>query len=407
MSTLPVERRAELDRVQWSALVVGAVALAVCGVGAFFTPTQFFRSYLVAHQFFLGIALGSMAILMIYHLTRGAWGFMIRRLLEAAMRTLPLLAVLFVPVAFGVRYVYPWAQPGGVERSEELEFNPIYLDVPFWWLRAAVFFALWILLAVVLSLWSRQQDLTGEPHLPRKFRLFSAPGLVVYGLTITFASVDWVMSIQPSFHSTMFGVLYAVGQLLSAHAFALVLLTRLVSSPPLVDFVSRDTLNDLGNLLFTFLVLWAYLTFAQFMLIWMANLPEEVIWYLPRVRGGWLVVTWALVVFHFAVPFFALLMRDVKRNPQRLARVAGLLLVMQLVFLFYQIEPPFQGTTFADHWMDFLTPFGVGGIWLAFFLWTLRRRPVLPLHDLNRAEALHLRARAEELGERREAASHA
>jgi hypothetical protein len=390
MSTLPAIRTEELDRLRWRALGVGVVALLACALGAVFSPAQFFRAYLTAHLFFLGIALGCMAILMLYHLTGGAWGFLIRRILEAGTRTLPLLAVLFTPVAFGVVYLYLWARPEVVAGDANLQHKQIYLNVPFFWARAALYFVLWVVLAYFLNSWSRQQDETGDPGLVQRLTRLSAPGLVIYGITITFASVDWVMSLQPVFRSTIFGPVFASGQLLSGHAFALILMAWLVARPPIANLISLEALSDLGNLLFTFLIIWAYMVWFQFMLIWIANLPYDVIWYTNRSRGGWEWVAWALFIFHFTVPFFLLLVRDVKRNPPMLAGVAGIILFMQLVYMYYQVMPAFPDTTPAEHWMDFLTPIAVGGIWLADFLWELKRRPILPRHDVNQQSAVHL-----------------
>jgi hypothetical protein len=388
MSTLPAARRAELDRVLWPALGAGIVALVACGISALGDPAPFLRAYLAAYQFYLGIALGCFAVLMIYHLTGGAWGFLIRRILEAGMRTLPLLAVFCLPIALGVEHLYPWAGPA--DAVEKLKFNHFYLQVPFFWGRAVVIFAAWLAIASILNSWSRQQDETVGAPWPRKFGMLSAPGLAVYGVTITFASVDWVMSVQPEFHSTIFGPLYVAGQLLTGHALAVLVLAWLAQGAPVEGAISPDVLNDLGNLLFTFLVIWAYMAFFQFMLIWMANLPEEVIWYLPRSQGGWQGVAWALFLFHFAVPFFLLLMRDVKRNSRSLARVAALILVMHMVFQYFQVLPAFPETSWTDHWIDFVTPIGIGGVWLAYFLWQLQRYPVLPRHDPSREEAARL-----------------
>jgi hypothetical protein len=410
MSTLPVDQRNELQRLLWRSLAVGVVALLVCVIGAPFSPVQFFRAYLAAYQLYLGIALGSLAIFMLYQLTGGAWGFLIRRILEAATRTLPLLAILFLPVAIGVRFVYPWAQM--VAGSEELRYNHRYLNVPFWWIRAAIFFALWLAVSAIFSIWSRQQDRTGEPHLPRKFRLLSAPGLIIYGVTITFASVDWVMSLQPEYHSSIFAPEFATGQLLTAHAFAVVVLAWLVRQPPLANIISRETLNDVGNMLLAFLVVWAYMTFFEFMLSWIANLPAENAWFIPRSQDGWQWVAWGIFVFHFAVPFFCLLMRNIKRDPRLLGRVAALVFFMHLVFLYFQVMPAVPdvpgapSTHISTHWMDFLMPLGIGGIWLAYFLWQLARFPVLPLHDANRDEAARLRESALAEGAREEALHH-
>jgi hypothetical protein len=408
MSTLTPALHDEKRRMQVWSLGIGIGALLVCAAAAPFSPIQFFRAYLAAYQFYLGIALGSLAIFMLYQLTGGAWGYLIRRFLEAAMRTMPLLAILFIPVALGVRYAYPWAQPAVVAGSKELKYH-LYLNVPFWWIRAGLFFFAWLVLIFILSAWSRRQGLTGETLLPRKFRLLSAPGLIVYGVTITFASVDWVMSLQPVYHSTIFAPEFAAGQLVTAQAFATMILAWVVWRPPFAQIISRETLNDLGNMLLTFVVVWAYMTFFEFMLSWIANLPADNVWYIPRSRDGWQWVALALFVFHFAVPFFLLLMRKIKRDPRGLAAAAGIVFFMHLVFLYFQVLPAVPdvpgvpGTHISRHWMDFLTPLGIGGIWFAYFLWQLGRFPVLPLHDLNRVEAVHLRESDEQKDAREEA----
>ncbi len=410
MNSIPVGRREQLERLQWRALAVGAAVLAVCVVGAFFSPTQFFRAYLIAYLFFLGIALGCFAVLMVYHLTGGAWGFLIRRVLEAGMRTLPVMAVLFIPIACGVEYLYTWARPEEVAASPDLRHKQIYLNVPFFCVRAVIYFALWLGIGHYLSAWSRRQDRAGNPEaaegLAQRLATLSGPGLIAYGITITFASVDWVMSLQPAFRSSIFGPLFASGEMLTGFACALVVLAWLVVRPPVAEMVSVEALNDLGNLLFTFLIFWAYLTFFQFMLIWIADLPYDVIWYLPRSRGGWEWVVWALVVFHFVLPFFLLLSRDVKRNPVALAALAGLLLFMHLVYMYYQVLPAFPEDPITEHWMDVLAPFGVGGLWLACFVWDLKRGPVLPQHDANREAALHFRHLDEETAVRAQEVQH-
>jgi hypothetical protein len=407
MTDLPADRKAELTRLQRWALEVGVVALAVCVVGAFFSPAQFFRAYLVAYLFFLSIAHGCFAILMIYYLTGGAWGFLIRRSLEAAMRTLPLLALLFIPLGCGVGELYDWARPivveigGGVgelydwarptavETSKGLQHKELYLNVPFFWVRAVLYFALWCGTAYLLGSWSREEDRTGDARLGEKLTGLSGPGLVMFGITITFAAVDWVMSLQTAFRSTIIGPLFASGEVLTGMACALLVLAWLVSRPPLADAVSVEALNDLGNLLLTFLIIWAYMAFFQFMLIWIANLPYDAIWYLGRSEDGWQAVAWALLVLHFVVPFFLLLSRDVKRNPRALACLAALILFSHLVYLNYQVLPAFPDTEVYEHWMALVAPLAVGGLWLADFLWQLKRAPVLPLHDANAAAALH------------------
>jgi hypothetical protein len=393
----------DLNRLQRTAFLVGVVALAICAIGGIFLdPEQFFRAYLVAYLIALGVSLGGLVLVMLYHLTGGAWGYLIRHIVEASMRTLPLLVVLFVPVALGMDYLYPWVD----STDPALAHKAWYLSMPFFLVRTGIYFAVWIALAFILDAWSRQQDQAETAEVPRKLRMLSAPGLVLYGLAITFAGIDWVMSLQPHWYSTIFSVLFAVGQILSGLSFAIVMLVLLRRREPLARVIAPDTLNDLGNLLLTFVVLWTYMAFSQFMLIWVGNLPEEIVWYLPRTEGGWEYVAWAIMLFHFLVPFFLLLSRDLKRNPVTLGLLAGGLLFMQLVQLSWQILPAFPDTTLVDHWMDFVAPFGVGGIWLAFFVWQLQRRPLLPRHDPSRQEAVHLRERDREEARRQEATPH-
>jgi hypothetical protein len=406
MNTLATIDHEGLVRCRWWSLLVGGAALIICVLGAFFSPVQFFRSYLASYLFVQGIGLGCLAILMIYHLTGGAWGFLIRRPLEAGTRTLPLLGLLLIPVGCGLYYLFPWARPEEVAADPKLQWKQPYLNVPFWWGRAVVFFAVWLVLAFLLNAWSRRQDETGEPRYAWRLGLLSGLGLVGYGICMHFAAVDWLMSLQPAFRSSIFGPLVASGQLLSALALVLIVLAWLVQRPPLREAVSVEVLNDLGNLQFTFLIIWAYMVFFQFMLIWIANIPLEVFWYLDRSQGGWEWVAWALFLLHFVVPFFLLLMRSIKRNPLTLAAVAGLMLFMQLVFMDWQVLPAFPGTSLAEHWMDFLMPLGLGGIWFAYYLWQLERRPLLPLHDPNQDHALHLREENLELSAREAAMNH-
>jgi hypothetical protein len=406
MSDASAVDRSELVRWRKGSLQTGAIALAVCAIGACFNPAAFFRAYLPAYLFFLGIALGSMVLLMVYHLTGGSWGLLIRRALEAGMRTLPLAAVFFLPIAFGIRYLYLWAQPEVVAESPKLQYQQFYLQPTYFWIRAAVYFFLWIAMAWLLASWSRKEDQTGNPRLAWKSRQFSGYGAVVYGVSLHFAAVDWGMSLQPVFHSTIWGPLFATGQLLSALAFALVVLAWLVHRPPLAEVVSTGARSDLASLLLSLLILWAYMAWFQFMLVWIANLPVDVIWYLPRASGPWKTVMWAIFLLHFAVPFFLLLMRPIKRSSQAVGRIAGLILLMQLVFLHYLVLPDFPTARLSELWLEVLLPVGIGGPWLAHFLWQIERYPLLPLHDYNRAAALHLRQLDAEEAAREEAVSY-
>lgn len=373
-------------RTERRALLAGGVLFVVAVGGALLTRAgseQFFRSYLVAFMLWLGIALGSLAILMLHHLTGGAWGMVIRRQLEATTRTLPLLTLLFLPMLVFLPSLYVWARPEVVAADRTLQMKQPYLNVPFFIVRAAVYFLLWNALARVLSRWSREQDEGGRQPVgaERKFRQVSAPGLVAYGLTITFASVDWVMSLDPHWFSTIYGVLFMGGQGLSALAFAIAVLARTARHRPLDEVVEATHFHDLGKLLFAFVMLWAYFSFSQFLIIWSGNLPEEIPWYLERMRGGWGAVALVLVLGHFVVPFLLLLSRDLKLDRRVLGAIAGGLIVMRLVDLLWLAAPRPEAHGFPLHWLDVVLPVAMGGLWLAVFARELARRPLLPVND--------------------------
>jgi hypothetical protein len=380
----------QLDRVQRRSLIVGMVGLALCLAGAFLSREQFFRSYLLGYLFWIGIALGSCAIVMLHHLAGGAWGFVIRRLLESGARTLPLMAALFVPLLFGLHDLYLWARTQEVAGSELLRHKRAYLNTPFFLIRTAVYFAAWIGLAHLLNKWSGEQDQTSEPSPTRRLQSLSGPGLVVYGLTMTFASIDWVMSLEPEWFSTMYGIMFIVGQVLATMAFMIAVAVLLSDRRPLSDVASAAHFHDLGNLLLAFVMIWAYIAFAQFLIVWSGNLPEEIPWYLHRTQGGWQWIALLLAVFHFAVPFALLLSRGTKRRLRTLATVAGAIILMRLVDLFWLVVPAFHPAGPRLHWMDLAAPVGIGGIWIAAFLSHLKGRPLLPLHDPSLREAFSL-----------------
>ncbi len=405
--------RPEWQRIQGQALiaagvgigvfvVVGIILYLVNGISA---PGQFFLSYLTAYLFWLGAALGSMALLMMQHLTGGAWGLVIRRVLESATRTLPLLLLLFLPIVFALflprlfhggptwgDWLYVWTDPGQVAADEDLRagFKGWYLSIPRFLVFAAVYFAVWMALSFTLDRWSVEQDERPTPGLPRRFRLLAGPGLVLYGLTITFASVDWVMSLQPHWYSTMFPPLFASSEVLTGLALAITMFLLLAHYPPLSETIRPDILRDLGNLLLAFVMLWAYLSFSQFLLVWVGNLPEETPWYLLRGRGGWLAIAVLLLVAHFGVPFLLLLSRNVKEQPRRLVLIAAGLLAMRFLDIFWWVEPSYTHEGQWAFWLlDLSAWVGVGGLWVAFFLWQLKQRPLLPPNDPYLPEVLH------------------
>ena len=378
----------QLLRLQQRAFMTGIFALMLCGAGAFANPTQFFHSYLFAYVYWSGIPIGALAIIMLHHLTGGAWGLVIRRILEAATRTLPIVALLFIPVVIGMKDIYEWAQPDVVQADRVLQEKASYLNVPFFLIRSAFYFLAWFLLSRRLNAWSRQQDETGDPTLALRMETLSAPGLVLFGATVTFASFDWVMSLEPHWYSTVFGLSFMVGQVLTAFPFAIGVAVLLSKQEPMSEAISPSHFQDLGKLTLAFVMLWAYLSFSQFLIIWSTNLPEETQYYVKRLHGGWQFLQLMLIVFHFALPFMLLLSRSLKRSGPRLAKVVIIILLIRFADIYLQILPAGHQSRFHLHWMDIIAPIGVGGIWVSYYVRQLAARPVLPLRDASFKEVL-------------------
>lgn len=370
-----------LARIGRAALGVAVVAALACVVGLALDRTQFFRSYLVAWVYWTGAALGAVAILMINHVTGGAWGVAVRRFLEATLRVLPVLALLFVPIALGLPHLYEWAQPDHVAHDPLLQHKVPYLNVPFFLLRTVGYFAVWILVSRALLRWSDAQDATTAPEPTERLELISRGGLLLMGLTMTFASIDWMMSLEPHWYSTIYGVLFMGGSALTALAFGIVMAGLARPGTRLPDVVTPDQFHDLGKLLLAFTMLWAYFNFSQFLIIWSGNLPEEIPWYLKRTAGPWRAITIGLVVFHFALPFAILLSRGVKRRPGVLAGLAGAMLVARFFDLSWMVTPAFHQDGFPLHWLDAAAFLAVGGLFVALAVRHLARRPLVPLHD--------------------------
>ncbi|HEY4120589.1 MAG TPA: hypothetical protein VGM56_22145 [Byssovorax sp.] len=369
-------------RRQSLALGVGVAAAAACAGGAVvWGATAFFSAYLVAFLFWTEIAFGCLGLTMLHALTSGGWGKAARRPLSAGGATLPFVALSFVPVALGVRALFPWARPEVVAGDLVLEHKALYLNVPFFVARAVGYFALWSALALFFYRSTLRRGPDRGPS--RRARTFAGPGLVACGVTMSFAAIDWVMSLEPHWFSTMVGALVVVGALLSAMAFAIVVVT----SDAKEHECPTQALHDLGNLLLVFTMLWAYLAFSQYLLIYAGNIAEEVPFFVYRTEGGWQHVSLALIVLHFAVPFFVLLSRRTKRNPERLRAVAVFVLLMRLVELFWFVAPNFKGTALAVGPLDLLAPIAVGGVWFYAFVRRVRALDAATPAPASRSEA--------------------
>ncbi len=382
------ELAGDIRSLRTRALLIGILGAIACAIGFFVDHDQFYRSYLWAYVFYVGVSVGSLAWLMLQYLTGGAWGVVIRRPAEAAARTLPLVALMFIPVAIGIPNLYLWSHPDIVKADAVLQHKATYLNIPFFLGRAVLYLGVWNLIAFLLNRWSLQEDQSGDHRLRGKMSTVSAPGLIFWGFAVTFMAVDWVLSINPHWFSTMFGLLFMAGQGLSSLAFLITVLVMLSYRRPLSDVLTPRHLHDVGKLLLALVMVWAYFSFSQFLIIWAGNLPDEITWYMARLGGGWQFVALALVFGHFALPFALLLSRDLKRNFKLLASIAVFILIMRMIDVYWQVEPDFSHAVFHLSWLDFAAPIGIGGIWLAYFLLQLERRPLIPLNDPHLVEAL-------------------
>ena len=374
-----------LQRIAFSVGIPAAIAslggLLVAG------KTQFFQSYHFAYMVWVCLTLGTFGLTLLHHTVRGIWSLPVLRFAEAGAATLPLMLLLFVPIVIGLSDIYPWARAEVVLANEHLQHKTLYLNVPFFLVRAAVYFAVWIGLASILRRWSLQQDQTQDETLAQKRTNLSAPGLVLFVLTVTFAMFDWSMSLEPLWQSAIYGAWFIVGQGLSALAFLTVVLLLAARHKPFADVLTPKLMRDLGNMTFAFVILWAYTSISQYLIIWSANLPEEIVYYVKRNQGGWQYLSAGLIVLQFFLPFLILLSSRVKRYSSLLLRVMLFILVMRVVDLFWIITPAFGRQTLQVHWLDVTLLATIGGFWLAWFARQVRAAPLLARHDTRLQEA--------------------
>ncbi|MEQ1909652.1 MAG: hypothetical protein ABMA15_12565 [Vicinamibacterales bacterium] len=378
----------ELAQNQRKFLLAGAAGAVVSAIGYFTNQEQFFTSYLMGYVLVLGMTLGALGFAMIHQLSGGAWGVVARQSLGAASRVLPFLTILFVPIVLGMPHLYEWTHADIVASDPILKAKQAYLNTPFFIVRAVFYFAVWNALVFFLNKWSKEQDETGNPALPLRMQRLSSGGLLIYALTVSFASFDWIMSRDPHWFSTIYGALVMVGMGLNTLATQIIILTWLARRKPMSDALTPTYLHDLANLMFAFTVLWAYMSFSQYLIIWSGNLPEEIMWYMHREQAGWIPVGVALVIFHFAAPFFLLLMTGIKRNPNLVRKVAMLIVFARLLDLFWLIAPETHHEGLVISWMDLVVPATLIALWAGIYIMQLRTRPLLPVHDPQFEEAL-------------------
>ncbi len=395
MSAQDYKAPGSVDRLQRGGLFVGGIALVLALFGWMKSPTDFFHSYIYSYMLILGLTVGSLGLLMLQHLTGGIWGIVIRRPLEAASRNLWLMLVLFVPIVLGMKYLYSGNgdETGWLNAPKEGEqaltsWQQGYLTSGGFLTRAAIYFVIWIVLMLVFNKWSKEQDQQSDGEgLKQKLKKLAAPGVILYILAMTFAAIDWVMSLSPRWASTIYGFLFVAGQAISAMALMIAVIVLLTGSEPFSEIIKKRHLHDLAKLLFAFNMLWAYFAFSQLLIIWSGNQPEEITFYHSRLNGQWGIVAVIVLLFSFAIPFLLLLSRDVKRTASVVSKIAVWMIFMRLVDLYWMTRPEFTARALPT-WLDLVVPIALVGLWLGFFAMNLKQRPLLPLGDPNLEEAL-------------------
>jgi len=373
-----------IDRLQQRGVVAAVAGLVIGGIGVFLQPSQLMPSWLIGFTFCTGLSLGSLSLLMTQHMSGGQWGLVARRVFEAASRLLPYCALLFVPIALTLPTLYVWARPDAVRADEILLKKALYLNRPFFLARTAIYFTVWIGCSLLLNGWSAAQD-RGEVAVTeadtRRFRVVSGPGLVAYVILMSLAAIDWLMSLDAHWYSTIFGFIMVAGQALCALSFAVAILAIVVEREPMNGVLRAGHFHDLGKLMLAFVMLWAYFSFSQFLIIWAGNLPEEITFYLSRLQHGWQAVSLLIVVGHFVLPFCLLLSADLKRRPRLLARVAWFIVAIRLVDIIWLVAPNFNQGGMPITLANIGIPVGLAGIWLFLFAGQLRKRALVPFND--------------------------
>ncbi len=377
------------SRLPWIGAGVGVMGLALAlatGGG----DSRFYFAWLVAYLFWLSLVWGALFFVLALFVSRAGWGVVVRRLSEHVMASVPVFALLFVPIWIGRHELFHWAEAEAVAHDPLLQAKTPYLNARFFLLRAVAYFVVWSWLGVWFRAQSARQDRTGDQAITRRLQRVAAPGLVAYALTVTFAGVDWMMSLEPHWYSTIFGVYVFAGAVVGFFAWVVLLVAALQAGGLLEDVVTSEHLHDLGKLLFGFTVFWAYIAFSQYFLIWYGNLPEETFWFLQRLEGSWKTASLWLAIGHFVLPFYFLMSRWVKRTKPLLCLGAAWLLAMHLLDVYWVVMPVHARGRFAPEAVDLGAWLAVGGFFLAAFGAWLRRGALIPVRDPRLPESLAL-----------------
>ncbi len=376
-------------RLAKPALMVGIVGLAASFGGVTLHPESFHAAYLTAWLFWVGIALGGLFLTMLHHLTGSVWSVVIRRIAETLAGTMPILALLFIPNILGIHELYEWSHEEAL-RDPLLMKKAGWLSPTFWTIRAVIYLGVWSLLAWRLKVISLDQDKGGTAEQKSRFVKVSAPGMILFALTVSFAAFDWLMSLYPHWYSTIYGVYFGMGSIMAMLAFLTVSISRLQSKGALVGIITEEHRHDIGKLFFAFIILWAYMVFSQYFLIWYANLPEETIYYRERWIGSWKVISLSIVFGHFVTPFLLLISRPAKRSATLLPIMGVWMLLMHYIDLYWNVMPTFSKGGFQISPWHFTTLFGIGGIMIFFFIKSLVKNPLVPVGDPQLNDSINI-----------------
>ena len=383
--------RGQIARIQSLALIVGVIFTLLTIIEFFINPVQFYRSWMIGFLYTFALGLGSLACLMLQYMSGGAWGMVIRRQLEAGSRTIPLVTLLFLPILIGVwagsHGLYEWTDQAKVQADPVIRDKSAYMNVLWWTIRAVIVFAIWNVYTFMLNRLSREEELTGSTAASRRLMAWSSIGLVIYVFTLTSAGLDWIMSMNIHWFSTIYGLILLGGQGLTVISLAIVTTTYLMRAQPMAGVITKKHLHDLGKLLFMFTLFWTYVSFSQLVIIWSGNLPEEITWYVDRMNGGWQYIGAILLFLQWMLPFLILLSQEIKKNPKTIRFMAFWVLAVRLADTIWLVEPNFHSQHLYINWSDFTAPIGLVGLWVAVYLWQLQQRALIPVNapDLGRA----------------------
>lgn len=379
-----------LHKVRWLSLIVGIVSLLLLVVvSRSHAKPHIFFSYLTSYAFWLSIALGGLFFVILQHATRAGWSIVVRRIAENTMITLPLFALLFLPIViFGMHHLYHWSHASAVAHNKVLQAKSGYLNPTFFYIRAAGYFIAWSLLGFRFYKKSLKQDSDRDDAHSAGLRRLSAPSIIIFGLTVTFASFDWLMSLDPHWYSTMFGVYFFSGSFVAIIAFLCIVGILLNHTGKLSSIITTEHYHDLGKLLFAFAVFWSYIAFSQYFLYWYANIPEETMWFKHRLHGNWRQLTFLLALGHFVVPFFFLMTRKTKRNLNTLLVAALWMLMVHFIDLYWLVMPTFLKSGYEFSLLDLFSFVGIGGLFVSIFSGRMIAKPLVPVGDPRLQESL-------------------